>query len=215
VKDNSAEKIKLIYEFNRESPLFARVAASELEKGNYLEAVKMLDDGIHRHANYPSAFLVLSLAKAYEGKEEEARIIAKIGADLIGSNITYETYLQRIAEIISERESVNETLRPTFHQVANEDSITSENSEILEDNLDILARQLSKAKIIPREDIEVNPETVPQFQGKKIVSETLADIHLSQRNYEAAIEMYEELINQKPEKAAVYLQKISEIKSAM
>jgi tetratricopeptide (TPR) repeat protein len=214
VKDIHAEKIKLIYEFNIESPLFARVAYTEIEKGNYLEAIKILDEGIHRHSTYPSAFLILSLAKAYEGKEEEARIVAKIGADLIDSPQTHEIYLKKIEDILAERSEINDTIRPAFHDVGNIPVPEESEPEKIEDNLDELAKQLSKAKIIPRDDIDANPENMPQFEGKKIVSETLADIYFSQRNFEEAIKMYEELINQKPEKAEVYLQKIWEMKSS-
>ena len=216
MKDINAEKIKLIYEFNNESPLFARVAYSELKKGNYLEAAKILDDGIHRHANYPTAFLILSLAKAYEGKDEEARIVAKIGADLIDSPETYEFYLNKISDIIAERDLLSDALHPAFHEEAADDQVIPlvEKEEELEDKLDLLAQQLSKAKIIPRDDIETTPEKIPKFVGKRIVSETLADIYFSQRNFEEAIKMYEELLSQKPEKAEVYLQKIGEMKSA-
>lgn len=214
MKDLQTEKIKLIYEFNNESPLFARVAYSEIEKGNYLEAIKILDDGIHRYGNYPTAFLILSIAKAYAGKGEEAKIVAKIGSDLIDSPSTFEIYSKKINEILAERASVNDTLRPAFHE---EESILipEEKPEVIEDKLGELAKQLSKAKIIPRDDVEANPDNIPKFNGKKIVSETLADIHFAQRNFDEATRMYEELINQKPEKAGVYLQKIAEMKSAV
>lgn len=214
MKDISAGKIKLIYEFNNESPLFARVAASEIEKGNYLDAIKILDEGIRRHGNYPTAFLILSIAKAYEGKEDEAQITAKIGADLIGSPATYEIYLEKIAKIIAEREALNDALRHPFHTEEEKSILTEERDTPLENKLDVIAQQLSKAKIIPRDDVDANPGNIPEFRGKKIVSETLADIYFTQRNYDEAISIYEELMSQKPEKSEFYLQKIGEIRSA-
>ncbi len=215
MKDLQAEKIKLIYEFNNQSPLFARVAFSEIEKGNYLEAIRILDEGVKLHANYPTAFLILSLAKAYEGKDEEALNMAKLGADIIESPKTYEIYSQKISAIIAERTSLSDALRPAFHNEPSEEQIIvpEEKEERWEDKLDMLAKQLSKAKIIPKDDFETSSESLPKFEGKKIVSETLADIYFSQRNFDEAIKMYEELINIKPEKAEEYLQKIGEMKS--
>ncbi len=214
-KDLSAERIKLIYEFNRSSPLFVRVAANEIVNGNYLEAIKILDEGIDLYPNYASAFLILSIAKAYEGKEEEAKIVAKIGSDLIGDETTYTSYVKQIANIIEERNSISEVMRPSFIEEIKEEVVVAEEEQTLEDKLDVLAKRLSKAKIIPKDDIPENPEELPGFQGKKLVSETLAEIHIKQKNYGEAILIYEELLNQKPEKVEYYLQRISEIKIMM
>lgn len=214
-KDLSAERVKLIYEFNHSSPLFARVAANEIANGNYLEAIKILDEGIDLFPNYASAFLVLAIAKAYEGKEEEARIVAKIGADLIGDEATYSSYVNQIANIIEERNSISEVMRPSFIEEIKEEVVLTEEEKSLEDKLDVLAKQLSKAKIIPKDDLPENPEELPGFKGKKLVSETLAEIHIKQKNYGEAVLIYEELLNQKPEKVEYYLQRISEIKTMM
>ncbi len=213
-KDLSAERIKLIYEFNHSSPLFARVAAAEIENGNYLEAIKILDDGIDIYPNYPSGFLVLSIAKAYEGKEEEAKIVAKVGADLIGDGKTLSAYEKKIAAIIHERNSISDVLRPSFVEEKKE-AIVSEEDLALEDKLDLLAKKLSKAKIIPKEDVAEDAAGLPEFTGKMIVSETLAEIHIKQKNFAEAISMYEELLNQKPEKVEYYLQRISDIRTMM
>lgn len=214
-KDKSAEKVKLIYEFNKSSPLFARVAAAEIQNGNYLEAVRILDEGIDNYPNYASAFLILSLAKAYEGKEEEAKIVAKIGADLINDGKTYTAYESKIKKIIEERNSISETLRPSFLEEKNDELLLPQEEVELEEKLDVLAKQLSKAKIIPKEDIGDNPNSIPEFKGQKIISETLAEIHIKQKNFGEAILMYEELLNRKPEKVEQYLQRISDIRTMM
>lgn len=214
-KDHSAEKVKLIYEFNKNSPLFVRVAATEILNGNYLEAIRILDEGIDIYPNYASAFLVLAVAKAYEGKEEEAKIVAKIGADLINDEKTYAAYENKIKEIIEERKSITETLRPSFIDDNKEENVVSLVELELEDKLDVLAKQLSKAKIIPKEEAADNPTSVPEFKGQKIVSETLAEIHIKQKNFGEALYMYEELLGRKPEKVEQYLQRISDIRTMM
>lgn len=205
--DLISDRIRLVYEYNKESALFARVALIELERGKFLEALNILNDGIEKHHNYPSALLILALAKAYEGKEEEARETARIACNLINSPKTYDYYVNKIADIVLERKSISSSARTSFIQ----ENVVEPQTELFEDKLDILAKELSKAKIIPKEDVVEITET----KGQRVLSETLADIYLTQRNFEEAISMYEELINQKPEKAEFYLQKISEIRDGM
>lgn len=61
-------KIKLIYEFNPSSPLFARVAESELESGNTDTAIQMLERGMELYPDYISAKLVYIQALAKKGE---------------------------------------------------------------------------------------------------------------------------------------------------
>lgn len=208
----ATERIKLIYEFNKNSPLFTRVAAIELINGNYLDAAGILTDGIKNFSNYPTAYFLLSLAKAYQGNLEEALLDAKKASELINSKTSFEYYSERIYSIIKERNSVSEVLRSSFY---NDTQLEFNNEVLLEDKLDVLAEKLTKAKIIPKEIAEEDEKKIPEFTGKKIVSETLAEIHLSQKNFPEAISIYEELLNQKPEKAEFYLNKLEDIKSRM
>ncbi len=211
-KELVTDKIKLIYEFNLNSPLFARVASSEIEKGNYLDAIRILNIGIKLFPKYPSPYFILAIAKAFEGKPEEAKEFAKIGSGIIESRETLDYYFSRIDTIAEERNLINGSVRPLFVE---EKVITKEDQqeELFEDKLDLIAEQLSKAKIIPKEMIE-EPELVG-YSGKKIVSDTLADIFFSQKKYEEAIAMYEELMKNKPEKVEHYLQRIGEAKALM
>ena len=214
-KDLTADKIKLIYEFNNGSPLFARVAAFEIEKGNFLEAIKILENGIDHYPYYPTPFFVLSLAYAYAGREEESRSSAAQASELLDIPDILAVYYKKIDEIIAERNSLTEAKRPVFH--SDESQKTSDDEfEKLEDKLDILAEKLSKAKIIPKKIGEPIDESIlTEPPAKKIVSETMAEIYYSQKNYEEAIAIYEGLIQQKPEKAELYLQRISDIRSSM
>lgn len=239
-KDFAADKIKLIYEFNNSSPLFARVAELEIEQGNILEAVKILEKGMALHPSYPTPYFILALAHAYSGKGEEANCFADIGSKLINSYETFEYYQEKIIKIISERSLLNDSKRPGFLTKNEEDpdnlwasSVTptlptgrqDRDSDILhrslqpleEDKLELLAERLSKARI-PKDAGESVPpfdQTEPDVPVKKIISETMADIYFAQKNYDEAILIYEELIEQRPEKAEFYMQKIFEIRSSM
>lgn len=207
------DKIKLIYEFNDNSPLFARVAASEIERGNINDAVSILERGIILHPSYPTAYFILALANAYAGKEEEAKNSAAMGSELLGSPESFNLYEKKISDIISERNSLNEAKRPAFSAEKKNDIIEDE-FENLEDKLDLLAERLSKAKIIPKEIGDPNEEIkAPEVEIKRIVSDTMAEIFIAQKNYKEALSIYADLLRQKPERAGIYLQKISDLNS--
>jgi tetratricopeptide (TPR) repeat protein len=211
-KDIAIEKIKLIFEFNDNSPLFARVAASEIELGNINDAVKILESGMTIYPSYPTAYFILAIAHAYAGREDEAKSSATLGSELLGSRDTLKYYEKKIPEIISERNSLNETTRPAFISDDKEE-FPSDN---MEDKLDLLAEQLSKAKIIPKEVDDSGEEiSAPEVHVKKIVTDTMAEIFLSQKKYTEALSIYAELLRQRPEKAGIYLQKISDINALM
>ncbi len=214
-RDLTVDKIKLIYEYNEGSPLFARVAAYEIKEGNINDAIKILETGIGIHPSYPTAYLVLALANACAGKEEDARNSAAIGSELLGSSETFDYYEKKISEIISERNTLSEAKRPAFI-VDGENEKTEDDFENMEDKLDLLAERLSKAKIIPNEMGEPTEEiTAPEVKVKKIVTDTMAEIFISQKNFTEALAIYAELLRQRPEKAGIYLQKISDLNSLM
>ena len=214
-RDLTVDKIKLIYEYNESSPLFARVAAYEIKDGNIIDAIKILETGIRIHPSYPTAYLVLALANAYAGKEDEAKSSAVIGSEILGSPETFNYYEKKISEIISERNTLSEAKRPAF--IADKENEKVEDDfENMEDKLDLLAERLSKAKIIPKDIGEPTEEiAAPEVHVKKIVSDTMAEIFLSQKNYKEALSIYAELLRQKPKKAGIYLQKISDINRLM
>ncbi|MEJ5352466.1 MAG: tetratricopeptide repeat protein [Melioribacteraceae bacterium] len=206
-KNYSIDKIKLIYEFNPESPLFARVAASIIEEGNIADALKILEKGIEKFPEYPSAYFILAIAKAYNGNETEAIELINRGTLFINSEETKDFYIKKIKKIIEERNSLKDVKKKAIWQ---ESKVNINNS--IEEQLDILAEQLSKARIsyIPDNNTQTELE-VPEYKGKKIVSETLAKIYESQKNFKEAISIYKELIKLHPEKSEYYKTKIKEI----
>ena len=209
-KDFVTNKISLIYEFNHGSPLFARVAALEVDRGNFLEAIRILEDGILLHPTYPTAYFILSIANAYAGKEDEALARAKHGSDLLESHESFDSYRDKISKIVSERNSLTDSKRRAFLGGQKQ----SGKQEEFEDKLDVLAEKLSRAKISAKADPESTTLNRQEFTGK-IVSETMAEIFLSQKNYNDAIAMYNELMIVRPYKMDLYESKIEEIKLMM
>lgn len=214
-KDLSIDNIKLIYEFNKTSPLFSRVAHYEISNGNYLYALDILDKGIENHPDYASAYFIYALAKAYAGDEHHAREAVEKGNELIKSAKTSEFYNKKIDEIIIERNSLTDTKRPAFLETPDEQ--TEENEFFnFEERLEILAEELSKAKIkVNIDDSSKTETTITEYKGKKIASETLAGIYMQQKKYDDAIAIYYELMKQHPEKENYYAQKIVEIETLM
>lgn len=194
-------KIKLIYEFNPSSPLFARVAESELESGNTDTAIQMLERGMELYPDYISAKLVYIQALAKKG--EYKKVIDKLDElkPILNDDSTINYYLEKIEE---EKSNIQN----------NEDEITR-NKKPLEEDLENLAETINKAKIPPI-DSNITPkidESEPR--GKQFVSETLAGIYLAQSSFKEALDIYEKLIESNPAKTEYYERKIEEIKNMM
>ncbi|MEW6195246.1 MAG: tetratricopeptide repeat protein [Bacteroidota bacterium] len=211
-KELSADRIKLIYEFNTSSSLFARVASSLLSESNITEAIEILKRGIGNYPDYPTAYFILAIAYAYAGNEIEAKESISKGSSFLNSASTEEFYFQKINGIISERNSLNEIKTPTISEKPLE--VTLEPGEKIEDQLDLLAERLTNAKI------KYNPEEkkdegleAPEYKGSKIASDTLAGIYISQNNYKEAISVFKELIKKNPDRADYYAAKIAELQN--
>lgn len=208
----SADRIKLIYEFNTASPLFARVAHSIINDGNITEAIEILKKGIEHNPDYPTAYFVYAIANAYAGNEIEAKDSVKKGASFFPSTETEEYYFKKIDGIISERNSLNKVKTPTI--VEDITGTKEEAKEIIEDHLETLAERLTNAKINYNPE-EKKPENLeaPEYKGSKIASDTLAAIYISQNNYKEALSVFRELIKKYPEKADYYAAKIAEMQN--
>jgi tetratricopeptide (TPR) repeat protein len=215
LKNLSVDNIKLIYEFDKSSPLFTRVAYHEMSHGNYLSAIDILETGLKIYPDYPSAYIIYALALAYAGNEYQAKENLEKGTNLISSPKAFEIYSNRIDKILAERNSLSSAKRPAF--MREEETLFEEESFFcFEDRLDELAERLTKAKIKVKENEDSkNDQPVPEFQGKTIASETLAGIYFNQKNFEKAISVYKELILMHPDREQKYTQKIVEIETLM
>lgn len=211
-KDIAADRIKLIYEFNNASPLFARVAYSIINEGNISEAIEILNKGIKSNPDYPSAYFLYAIACAYAGEEIKAKELVKKGISFFPSSQTEEYYFRKIDSIISERNSLNEIKTPAFSETTT--NKIEEPEEKIEENLDELAEKLTNAKIVFNpEEKKSEPLEAPEYKGEKIASETLAGIYISQNNYKEAMAVYKELIKKHPDKADYYAVKIAEMQN--
>lgn len=92
------EKIKTICTENPESPLFVRLAASQLAEGEYQEAFRLLAGGLKRYPAYPTAYFLLGETLADLGYYAKAVAAFRKGSFLIRSPETFQHYVDRIEE---------------------------------------------------------------------------------------------------------------------
>ncbi|MGD8306466.1 MAG: tetratricopeptide repeat protein [Ignavibacteria bacterium] len=226
-----SKKVKLIYEYNKNSPLFVKAASSEISENNIDNALEILLPGLKTYPDHPVAHLLLGKAYALMGKYNEAQEYFKKGSDLISSKETYDHYLNEL-NLIRKQRSLFEVSKGNsfFNSSRNNKNLKSDpnlfneakkngeekfNSATIDERLSQLAEEISKAKISSTYNGSL---TDSDFEGilaedNLLVSETLAEIYLSQNEYDEAINVYKKLIVKKPGAAARYEERIDEIKS--
>ena len=211
-------KIRLVFEYNRKSPLFARIAAWELENNNLDLAAEILEEGLRESPDFPTPFFILG--KIYSIKEEYGKALKcfKKGSELIGSNKTYEFYLRELENLRRLKTPIG--MRGfDIPQTENKRDEFSNKEEIsdFEDNLDELAEKISHAKMPAITDENKQPgfEVKDFSDSGLIVSETLAKIYITQGELQEAIAVYEKLRLKNPDKEEYFSQRIAELKSKL
>ncbi|AFN74849.1 hypothetical protein MROS_1615 [Melioribacter roseus P3M-2] len=205
-KKITEDKIKLIYEFNPGSPLFARVGKILLDEGKPHEAIEILNGGLEQYPDYPTAYYIRAVAYAYSGKIKEAKEDVHKASSLYENAMSGNYYLEMIEKIENDIKSLDELKVHEF--IADENG--GKNS--IEDKLEELAEELSKARIKYNPDAgEDTVVSVPEIPKTRIVTETMAKIYEAQRNYKDAIAVYKDLAKSNPEKADYFKRKIEEI----
>jgi tetratricopeptide (TPR) repeat protein len=211
-------KIRLVFEYNRKSPLFARIADWELENNNHDLAIEILEEGLRESPGFPTPYFILG--KIYSLKEEYGKALKcfKKGSELIGSNKTYEFYLGELENLRRLKTPAEMRGLDTLQTENRRDEFSdSEGNSDFDDNLDELAEKISHAKMPEITDENKQPDfEVKDFSNSSIiVSETLAKIYIAQGELQEAIAVYEKLSRKNPEKEEYFSQKIAELKSKL
>jgi|GEM_PF-333412 len=89
-------KFSLVYEYNRQSPLFVRVAEDEIDKNNFHSAVEILSHGIESYPDYPTAYIMLGKVYIRLGEYEKAEDAFVKGSQLINSKRTLSYYINEL-----------------------------------------------------------------------------------------------------------------------
>lgn len=217
------QKVSLIYEYNKNSPLFVRIAYNQIEANNPDKAIEILDEGLKNYPEYPVAYFLLGRAYTIKGLYSQALKYVKRASELIHSSKTYDYYLREIEAIKKQRsffkisrweDDLKEEPLPDSSIKEIEETLKSmppitESIKKLNEELIEAKETIQKAK----ESADVSAKNFPE--NNLIVSETLAKIYINQGEYQEAIAVYEKLMNKNPDKKDYYEIKIEEIKIRM
>lgn len=242
-KDLFEEKLALIYEYNRKSPLFVRAAGIEIEKNNLHKAVSILSGGLAEFPNYPTAYILLGKAQMLLSNYDDAEEAFKKGADLIRSKESLYYYIGELEKRRRKNSNLTESRRVSFFNEdvpdtsetkaeeshnspikgspENADEDSSANISSIDERLDDLAKEISSARI----SLNINPEELmpetgseeetPEQAESAIASETLAKIYLSQGKFSEALAIYKILLRKSPDRKEIYQSKIDEIEQQL
>lgn len=225
------DKVSLIYEYNKKSPLFARAANTEIEKNNLEKAVSIIQNGLKIYPDYPAAYMLLGKVHTLLGNYGQALKNYRIGCDLINSKKTFDFYVKELENIKRQRSLFDNNTKNAFlfveeEEIPKDKNISSdfeakpgsyEEPDSVEQRLGEIAQKISEAKIPEEtEKEEISRQKSYDFsESNLIVSETLAKIYINQGEYFEAIEVYKRLMKKNPQKSEYYSQKINAVKSEL
>lgn len=220
------DKVNLICEYDKSSPLFVRQANTEIDNNNVQRAIEILTSGIKTYPEYPTAFIMLGKAFTLIGDYGKALQYIKTGTEIIHSKKSYDHYLKGIENIKKQRSMFSdskgnafipaedlfeERTHPDLFQVEN-NTVDSAKPDIIHD----MAKHFSSITENVTGDSKNNtPPFVGISDGSTIVSETLAKIYAAQGEYEEAISVYEKLVLKSPANKESYIQIINELKAKL
>ncbi len=225
------DKVSLIYEYDKRSPLFIRMANTEIENNNVEKAMAILQAGLTLYPEYAAAYFLMGKAHILLGNYTPALKNLKQGSELIHSKKTYDYYFKELENIKRQRSLFNNSSKNVFLfeiEENNNDAVAEEKpvktsvageekkATPVEERLDDLARKIASAKIPEASgEVEENENILlDKATGSSlIISETLAKIYTTQGEYKEAIEVYKKLMIKFPDKAEQYSEKINELQS--
>ncbi|AFH48328.1 Hypothetical protein IALB_0616 [Ignavibacterium album JCM 16511] len=207
------EKVSLIYEYNKQTPLFVRMANIHLEKNNPQEALIILNAGLIHYPDHPVAIFLIAKAHTALGNYSQAIKFLKKGSELIHCPKSYEFYLREIEAIKKQKifYNIEDKTESKSTQKKEEKDLTS---LFFTDTVKRIAEELKEAEEVLINTEKENSE-IPNFNlidDSLILSETLAKIYVNQREYQEAIRIYEKLKLKIPEKSHYFDSKIGELK---
>jgi tetratricopeptide (TPR) repeat protein len=230
-----SNKVSLIYESNKKSPLFIRKADEEIRNNQIERAVEILITGLKVYPDYAAAHFLLGRAYSLLGQFNLALKSIKTGSVLINSSETYDYYLKEIDSARKQRSLFDSSSRTSFFsseidlaqpvlfpEVKEDKEIKiPEKQDVQLDDIDSrleeIARDIASARLNESSSgLNYEFNNIDNFvEQNMFVSETLAKIYITQGEFREAIEVYQKLIKKSPSKQDYYLQKISELQSKL
>ena len=219
VDEKLKERIKLIYERDKNSPLFLRVADFYLQNNEPQNAISVLENGLKTFPDHPLAYILMAKVKYSIGNSGATESYLNKANNILSSTRTFEFY-KREFQLPVKQSSPFDSSRGSIFMNPNDDFVTDEdtaesNPKSVDDNLKQIAEKLMNSRITQSTEIPINENPQPEYQAdkSKLVTETFANIYLSQGQKNEAIKIYEQLADRNPEKREYYLDKIRKVKS--
>lgn len=212
--DSIKDNIRLVYESDRGSPLFARFAEYEIQHNNLDNALNILQEGLKKFSNHPVAHILLGKVYARTGNYTQAAFHIKTASAILGSEKTQEYYLNEFEIFKSQRSVFQSASRKVFlnegiNGVERIPGINESDKKLNQSLLDTINEISSGENKTGQKDFNSDPLQ----QDNLIISETLAKIYLAQGEAKEAIDVYKRLMIRNPDKADYYQKKIDEISS--
>lgn len=207
------EKVSLIYEYNKQTPLFVRMANIHLENNNPQESLLILNAGLIHYPDHPVAIFLLAKVHIALGNYSQAVKFFKKGSELIHNPKTYDFYLREL-EAIKNQNSLYDFEKQKKAGSETEKPEKDVSAMFLTETVRKIAEELKEAEEVLLEDNSGESEAnqINIIDDSMIISETLAKIYINQREYQEAIRIYEKLKNKNPEKSHYFNSKIDELK---
>lgn len=191
---------------NIESPVFARLAALYIEKGEYLHAITLCDHGTETYPEYATGYLLRAIAlQNLEKYDESIENLRKVKGIVPRCQVIHD----RITELEQKLKEADSGEQGAAGGNPETDSV-EELAERLKDYKPSRPDRSQMEKELPEEK-----KIVEQVgDDLLIVSETLATIFFKQKQFDRAIEAYRRLIERHPQKEDLYIAKIKEVEEA-
>jgi tetratricopeptide (TPR) repeat protein len=220
VDEKLTARAKLIYERDSNSPLFLRVADTNLQSNNPANAISILEDGLKNYPDHPLALILMGRANVMLNEIEMAEFFFKKSGELLNTNRTYIYYKKeynlpdkQLSPFDSSRGSV--FVNSSEEEIPRVEDLIPDKSQPVEERLSQIANELMNRRLVQNDNIPLRESDQKQYSPdkSKLATETLANIYLSQGQKNEAIKIYESLVNRNPGKKEYYLEKIREIRS--
>lgn len=157
-RDLLQEKLLLVFEYNRNSPLFVRAAGLEIDRNNFQKAVEIISEGLKNFTAYPTAYILLGKAQMLAGNYDQAEEAFRKGCSLINSRDSLNYFISELENLRRKNFHFTESRRVAFFP---EDF----KKLLFKDELNDLLQEEKEEADLQSEETAVNEEEAPQDLG--------------------------------------------------
>ncbi len=198
-----------------ENPLFAIDAELLLKARLFDKAINLCKNGVAQFPLYLSGWIILINAFKSSGQIKDAVNTTNMALKIFPGNrtlISFKDEFEGVFYDIAYSDQINPTEDDDDFTLLSEimPEKTINGTQNFGNNLEDLAKKLAEVSE-PVNDSDLHKDAGKPFPAG-IISETIANIYVSQGAYPEAISAYMNLIQMNPDKEQIYLDKITQLK---